>query len=625
MKQIRTILFFLLIISCTFICVSTASAYSENEWSERILHDEEYIDLHMEDPAPRRGILKSMPAIDDTYKSEKEFIAEQLIKLYLVDGKSGDREKDLVFVRYYTEDEKASDEVHKWAQKLYFNTLYDYPDLTYFVKTSVETNYITTKFFDEDTEAHYYLIAFYPQTIIPDDVITAPDRAAYDKEYEDAVNAACMECFGASTLEGIQEIGMTDLEKVVAAHDWIVANCIYDPYVEFGKTDGGFGPDPTVYTSYGVFVNEKAVCQGYALALKVLLDRADVDCYFVDSAPLNHAWDVVYVGGAWYHIDVTWDDPGTQFSTADGSVRRKNFLLCNEGVILTGHLPNGWDVGEKGVPWTTEFTIPIAEENKSIPVCLDTSQAPMYLYDKQLYLPSGKSLYVFTPGEDFTGSKVVNGLDIADTVVASALDRSAGKLYLISAPVNHWFTEEIKVGINGWGTQMVYQVPLASQVQDAVRISAIDNDTIYITKAEKDESGVSYSYNMYLYGVGVENGLIYTTSDYNKINLRTETHLDGDSDFRLYYPSDLDINSFNGARFDIYINDGVAVQICMAYFAESGQMLGLDLLPIDARGICILGKDFSLPAGTDHVKLFSTEITETGAPIPLAERIRIGN
>lgn len=98
--------------------------------------------------------------------------------------------------------------------------------------------------------------------------------------YRLAVEQACIECFGAAELGEMSQ--MTDFEKVVAAHDWVVAHCKYDPYTKNGNQDyvtaqgTVFSNNREVYSSYDAFVNRTAVCQGYALSLKVLLDRANV-------------------------------------------------------------------------------------------------------------------------------------------------------------------------------------------------------------------------------------------------------------------------------------------------------------------------------------------------------------
>lgn len=103
-------------------------------------------------------------------------------------------------------------------------------------------------------------------------------------------------------LEELEIKGQSDYKKVKAIHDYIVNNTRYQ------LTTNG-------YSAYGALMEGKAVCQGYAqLAYKMLLE-AGVKCYVITGIAGNgwetqsHAWNMVKVGGKWYYLDVTWDDP----------------------------------------------------------------------------------------------------------------------------------------------------------------------------------------------------------------------------------------------------------------------------------------------------------------------------
>ncbi len=97
---------------------------------------------------------------------------------------------------------------------------------------------------------------------------------------------------------------MSELEKAVALHDYLVLNCEYD------KENLDAGSVPAVsHTAYGTFVNRVAVCDGYALAYKYLLNQEGIECCMVTSEVINHAWNLIKLDGEWYQVDVTWDDP----------------------------------------------------------------------------------------------------------------------------------------------------------------------------------------------------------------------------------------------------------------------------------------------------------------------------
>lgn len=102
-----------------------------------------------------------------------------------------------------------------------------------------------------------------------------------------------------------------DYKKVVAAHDYIIRNCIYnvDGIDDDSLTDDDFSP-------YGVLVKGKAVCEGYAKTFKMLMDIADIDCIMVTGNvgenDIPHAWNMVKLDDSWYHVDVTYDDPNPE-------------------------------------------------------------------------------------------------------------------------------------------------------------------------------------------------------------------------------------------------------------------------------------------------------------------------
>ncbi|ADU28269.1 transglutaminase domain-containing protein [Ethanoligenens harbinense] len=114
-----------------------------------------------------------------------------------------------------------------------------------------------------------------------------------------------------------QAAAKTDpVKKELALHDALVEKCSYN-------IDAANNPDayPLAFTACGALAEGSAVCEGYAKALKLLLDSAGLHALYVtgtassggESGP--HAWDFVYVG-KWYQVDATFDDPVIQ--TASG-------------------------------------------------------------------------------------------------------------------------------------------------------------------------------------------------------------------------------------------------------------------------------------------------------------------
>lgn len=97
----------------------------------------------------------------------------------------------------------------------------------------------------------------------------------------------------------------SDYRKEKRIHDYLVSN------TEYGYRDGDKGDDSRAYGSYGALVEKKAVCNGYAQAMKLLCDLTGVECEMISGTAdgENHAWNLIKIGEGWYHVDTTWDDP----------------------------------------------------------------------------------------------------------------------------------------------------------------------------------------------------------------------------------------------------------------------------------------------------------------------------
>ena len=104
--------------------------------------------------------------------------------------------------------------------------------------------------------------------------------------------------------------GMSQLEIALSLHDYLVLHCAYDWSVLQNQGE----PSYNVYTAYGALIEGNAVCQGYAMAYNLLLNKVGIETEYVTSSTINHGWSLVKIGETWYHVDVTWDDPTFDFS-----------------------------------------------------------------------------------------------------------------------------------------------------------------------------------------------------------------------------------------------------------------------------------------------------------------------
>ncbi len=99
----------------------------------------------------------------------------------------------------------------------------------------------------------------------------------------------------------------TDAETALMVHDMLAARYDYD--VRALTADDTAGRGEVCADVYRFFRDGVGVCQAYALATIALLRAAGLEADFVSSPTMDHAWVHVRVGAAWYHMDVTRDDP----------------------------------------------------------------------------------------------------------------------------------------------------------------------------------------------------------------------------------------------------------------------------------------------------------------------------
>ncbi|MBQ1241673.1 MAG: hypothetical protein IIX99_00540, partial [Oscillospiraceae bacterium] len=129
-----------------------------------------------------------------------------------------------------------------------------------------------------------------------------------------AINARIEEALP-KYLEGITD-SMSAYDVALRLHAKMISSVDYDTIALNRETAQG-GPekdkiDP-LRSITGVFLDGKAVCEGYARAIQYLLQRCGIECAEA-AGDLHregggaHAWNIVKIDGEYYYLDVTWDD-----------------------------------------------------------------------------------------------------------------------------------------------------------------------------------------------------------------------------------------------------------------------------------------------------------------------------
>ncbi|MBR2907900.1 MAG: hypothetical protein IKC26_07675 [Clostridia bacterium] len=127
-------------------------------------------------------------------------------------------------------------------------------------------------------------------------------------------------------LSGISD-SMSDFDKELYLHDALAERVVY---VESANA----------HNAYGAIVEGRAVCEGYAEALQYLLHRVGIPSFIALGSSLNpstgttenHAWNYVQIDGQYYHVDLTWNDQGSElyhayFNVTDARIREDHEIL----------------------------------------------------------------------------------------------------------------------------------------------------------------------------------------------------------------------------------------------------------------------------------------------------------
>ena len=91
-------------------------------------------------------------------------------------------------------------------------------------------------------------------------------------------------------------------ERIKVLHDYIVENVEYDVSL---KNEN----------AYSAIKKGSSTCQGYSLLFYKLLAEAGIKSRYITGTGISskdtgpHGWNIVKIGGVWYNVDVTWDDP----------------------------------------------------------------------------------------------------------------------------------------------------------------------------------------------------------------------------------------------------------------------------------------------------------------------------
>ncbi len=121
-------------------------------------------------------------------------------------------------------------------------------------------------------------------------------------------------------------------EKVKFLNDWLAENVEYDR--ESFNFSSGMDESEQAFanTMYGTLVARKTLCGGYACTTSYILNHSGIDTLYVTGVTVDglHAWNLIDLGGEYYHLDTTWAD-----DNENGKVLYSYFCLDDEEMSLT--------------------------------------------------------------------------------------------------------------------------------------------------------------------------------------------------------------------------------------------------------------------------------------------------
>lgn len=143
----------------------------------------------------------------------------------------------------------------------------------------------------------FYYYNFEKAVVTQGNILYLDHYIKIDRSREKAVNDAVEEIVAkCATLN-------STYEQVLFVYDYLESN------VTYSFEDAQLDPQTMNYESFsllGALLNKKAVCSGYSLALKYILDKLNIECVVLACVQeVDHAFNAVKIGEEWTNIDLT--------------------------------------------------------------------------------------------------------------------------------------------------------------------------------------------------------------------------------------------------------------------------------------------------------------------------------
>jgi len=220
----------------------------------------------------------------------------------------------------------GADELKAQYQSAIEALVYENPDIFYLDVTKM---YINIEKITKITGTRYnvYIDNGNDFTYLTDGFYSKEDVEEYENQIEQVKNRIIVNLQGKS-----------DYEKIKIIHDYLIDTIEYETDLTQNN----------VYDIYGALVSKRCVCEGYAKAFQYLMNEIGIENTIIIGTGTNsrnqtenHAWNYVNLGGHWYAVDVTWDDP---IISGGGKLTKKaryEYFLRGSNSMNKNHFPSG--------------------------------------------------------------------------------------------------------------------------------------------------------------------------------------------------------------------------------------------------------------------------------------------
>ncbi len=137
---------------------------------------------------------------------------------------------------------------------------------------------------------------------------------------------------------------MSNFDKLMCIYEYLQDHVIYDSKELEACCRLGKSINPMSHNAYGALVKGAGVCDGISSAFSLIAQRMGFECSMVSGKATfrttgfsEHAWNIVLIGGNYYHVDATWD---VNHKEVTGEYSYE-YLCVNDDSINRDH---DWDI-----------------------------------------------------------------------------------------------------------------------------------------------------------------------------------------------------------------------------------------------------------------------------------------